>query len=108
VGTPPFTASTPEAILAAQVTEEPEPVAQLRPGVPPLLAQVIMKCLRKKPADRWQSAEEVLQQLEPLAMPSDAAPVTAAVPRSGWSGRRLLAVGATVPGGLGWAVVGGA
>jgi Tol biopolymer transport system component len=29
-----------------------------------------MKCLEKRPADRWQSAEELLAQLEPLATPS--------------------------------------
>jgi len=29
-----------------------------------------MKCLEKKAADRWQSAEELLPQLEALATPS--------------------------------------
>ena len=29
-----------------------------------------MRCLEKRPADRWQSADELLAQLEPLATPS--------------------------------------
>jgi Periplasmic component of the Tol biopolymer transport system len=29
-----------------------------------------MRCLEKRPADRWQTAEELLSQLEPLATPS--------------------------------------
>jgi TolB-like protein len=107
-GRPPFTAATPQAMLAAHVTAEPPPVAQLRAGVPPLLAQVIMQCLRKKPEDRWQSAEEVLQQLEPLATPSEAAPVKATVPHRGWPRERRLAVGVTAAVAIVGVVVGAA
>ncbi len=38
--------------------------------MPPALASLVMKCLEKKPADRWQSAEELRSQLEMLATPS--------------------------------------
>ncbi len=37
-----------------------------------------MKCLAKRPADRWQSGEELLTQLEPLATPSGGMQPTAA------------------------------
>jgi serine/threonine-protein kinase len=69
-GRAPFSATTAQEMLAAHVTAVPEPVERYRPTVSPALAQIIMKCLAKKPADRWQTAEEVLQHLEPLATPS--------------------------------------
>ncbi|MCH7476367.1 MAG: protein kinase, partial [Gemmatimonadetes bacterium] len=65
-GRPPFTGNTPQMILAAHVTEAPEPVTDHRPAVPPVLAQLVMRCLEKKPADRWQTTEELLAQLEGL------------------------------------------
>lgn len=79
-GRPPFTAPTPQAVLAAQVTQRPEPVTALRSSVPPALAALIMRCLEKKPADRWQTADEVLQQLEVMATPSGGTTPTAASP----------------------------
>jgi len=69
-GRAPFSATTAQEMLAAHVTAVPDPVERYRPMVSPELAAVVMKCLAKKPADRWQTAEEVLQHLEPLATPS--------------------------------------
>jgi serine/threonine-protein kinase len=39
-----------------------------------------MKALEKRPADRWQSAEEMLAQLEPLATPSGGMTPTSTAP----------------------------
>jgi Tol biopolymer transport system component len=69
-GRAPYAATTAQEMLAAHVTAEPEPVEKLRPAVSPALAAIVMKCLAKKPADRWQTAEEVLEHVEPLATPS--------------------------------------
>ncbi len=69
-GRPPFTGLTPQELLAAHVTQAPEPVERHRPGLSPALAQVLMRCLAKRPADRWQTAEELLAQLESLVTPS--------------------------------------
>src|SRR2546425_12319106 len=57
-------------MLAAQVTATPDPVTQHRDSVPPALANLIMRCLAKHPADRPQSAEELLAQLEAMATPT--------------------------------------
>jgi len=69
-GRPPFTGANQQAVLAAQVTEVPDPVTKYREAVPPELEQLVARCLEKKAADRWQSAEELLPQLEALATPS--------------------------------------
>lgn len=68
-GRPPFTGRSPQEILAAHVTTQPEPVSKVRATIPAALNDVVMKCLEKRPADRWQSAAELLSQLEPLMTP---------------------------------------
>lgn len=79
-GRPPFTGTTAAQILAAQVTKTPEPVAQHRSMVPAVVAAVVMRCLEKHPADRWQTADELLHQLEALATPSGGTMPEAAAP----------------------------
>ena len=69
-GRAPFSAMTAQEMLAAHVTAEPEPLERYRSTVSPALAAVVMKCLAKKPADRWQTADEVLVHLEPLVTPT--------------------------------------
>ncbi|MGQ0713406.1 MAG: serine/threonine-protein kinase [Gemmatimonadaceae bacterium] len=61
---PPFTYKRQEAMLAAHRTELPSPIALRRKGVPPWLAQLVMRLLEKRPADRPQSAEAVLRLLD--------------------------------------------
>jgi len=69
-GQTPFSGGTAQQLLAAQVTRAPEPIAARRPSIPPALAAAIMKCLEKRPADRYQAADELVAVLEPLATPS--------------------------------------
>ena len=63
----PFAAETAQGILSAHVLEAPKDIRELRPGTPVVLAEAIMRCLAKNPADRWQSADELLNQLELVA-----------------------------------------
>src|SRR2546427_10086502 len=63
-GRPPFSGVSPQSMLACQVSVTPEPVTQHRDSVPPALAALIMRCLAQHPADRPQSAEELVGQLE--------------------------------------------
>ncbi|MGK2935807.1 MAG: protein kinase domain-containing protein [Gemmatimonadaceae bacterium] len=77
-GSTPFSGRSPQAMLAAQVTETPDPVSKLRPTIPPMLADLVMWCLEKRPADRPQSAAEVMHELDALSTPSGGmAPTTA-------------------------------
>ena len=55
-GRPPFTAPTPQALLAAHITQTPDPVSRYRPAVPAQLNALVMRCLEKRAADRWQTA----------------------------------------------------
>ncbi|MGE5291035.1 MAG: protein kinase domain-containing protein [Micromonosporaceae bacterium] len=65
-GRPPFTALTPQAVMAAHVTQMPEPVTRHRPAVSASLNGLVMRCLAKNAADRWQSATELLPLLDAL------------------------------------------
>lgn len=86
-GQPPFVGATPQSVLAAHVTQAPDPVSNRRPGIPALLDAVIMRCLAKRPADRFQTAGELLAALEPFGTPSSGItptqtrPITAVKPR---------------------------
>jgi serine/threonine-protein kinase len=95
-GRPPFLGTTPQMILSAHMTDTPEPVTKYRKSVPPALEQLVMKCLEKKAADRWQSAEELLTQLEALATPSGGITPTGMVPVDRRVKRRWMIAGGAV------------
>jgi hypothetical protein len=81
-GTPPFTAPTVPQLLALHMTAEPQPLSQRRSSVPARLDALVLRCLRKHPADRFQSAREIVAELDRLlAMGAvlDAAPREARV-----------------------------
>jgi eukaryotic-like serine/threonine-protein kinase len=65
-GRRPFTGNTPQAVVAAQMTETPVDLRTHRPGVPDGLAHLVMRALERRPADRWQTAGEMLARLEPF------------------------------------------
>jgi tRNA A-37 threonylcarbamoyl transferase component Bud32 len=96
-GAPPFTGPSPQAVLAAHVVEEPQPVERRRPAVPPMLASLVRNCLAKRPADRPQAAAEVLNALDAIATPTGGtAPTTALLPAAGREAdraRRLPLIG---------------
>ena len=69
-GRTPFVTGTLQAMLGAHVAARPDPVNQHRPAIPAELAALVMRCLEKHPADRWQSAAELLVRLDALATPS--------------------------------------
>jgi len=69
-GRPPFTGANPQAVLAAHVTEAPEPATRHRTTVPEALNGIVMRCLEKKPADRWQKADELIPHLDALLTPT--------------------------------------
>ena len=51
-----------DVIMSAALKPHPN-IAELRPGVSPVFAEIIDKCLAKKPAERWASAAEIRDKL---------------------------------------------
>jgi serine/threonine protein kinase len=66
-GEPPFVAATPQQVMGAHLTRAPQPLGERRASLPAALQQVVMRCLEKNPADRFQSAHEVLDRLETVS-----------------------------------------
>ncbi|HUR94330.1 MAG TPA: serine/threonine-protein kinase [Gemmatimonadales bacterium] len=69
-GHTPFPGLNPQQTLAAHVMQAPVPVGQQRQGLSPALEALVMRCLAKRPADRFQTADDIVAALEPLATPS--------------------------------------
>ncbi len=78
-GQPPFTGNNAQAVLAAHVTMTPATVTSHRPAVPPALEMLVMRCLEKHAADRWQRANELLPTLNSLLTPTGGTQPTSAV-----------------------------
>ncbi|WP_411278677.1 protein kinase domain-containing protein [Gemmatimonas sp.] len=66
-GHAPFSGSSAQQIVAAHLTRTPEAIAAVRPNVPAALAQLVMRCLEKSPADRVQSADEILRIIDSMS-----------------------------------------
>ncbi len=70
-GTPPFTGDGPQQILMAHVLDDPAPLGPRRSDAPPALVALLHRALAKRREDRWDSAEAMVERLEPLATPSN-------------------------------------
>lgn len=89
-GSPPFAGRSPQQLLAAHVNDKPESLQARRSNAPAPLVRLVMRCLEKRPADRPQTAHEIVHELDVLSTPSGGLPpVFAARPR-------LLAVGSAI------------
>ena len=111
-GRPPFAGMTTHQMLAAHAQSPPPPLGPLRPDVPPEIIHLVTKCLAKDPANRWQSADEMLRVLEGIR-PSDpnvsvanghrTGGVVASAPRKAWRWLSVISViGALAVVGVWW------
>ena len=59
-----FDGDTATRVRVAILGHEPPPIASLQPLVPPAVDEVVRRCLAKDPAERWQTADEVVRELQ--------------------------------------------
>ena len=65
-GRSPFAATTSSDVLAAILDRDPAPLARFSPQAPPELQRIITKALRKDREQRYQSAKDLLNDLQAL------------------------------------------
>jgi hypothetical protein len=63
-GAPPFEGETSQEIVAKHIADAPPAPITVNPRVPGWLSDLVVRCLAKKPAERFQSAAEMLGALE--------------------------------------------
>ncbi len=65
----PFHSDTPIGMLMAQISMPPRMPSDIKPGlnIPDEVSDVLLKCLEKNPADRYQSADELIEALDGVA-----------------------------------------
>src|SRR6202020_80888 len=64
VGRPPFTGDSPVAIAYQHVRENPILPSPLDPALPPWADAIVLKAMEKDPADRYQSAGEMRNDIQ--------------------------------------------
>ena len=62
-GQVPFQGDDAISVALKQVNEQPKPPSQLNPAVDPSLESIILKCMQKNPAERFQTADELYRTL---------------------------------------------
>jgi Tol biopolymer transport system component len=100
-----FEASGRASLIAAIVERDPAPISSIQPLVPPALERIVSVCLRKDPAERWQTAHDVRLGLEWAAQAGSAAGIPAPVTvkrknreRLAWAAAAVLLVAALATG----------
>jgi serine/threonine protein kinase/tetratricopeptide (TPR) repeat protein len=68
-GEQPFAGTTAADTLAAILTRDPRPLADRQPDVPAALDVVVLRCLEKRPEDRFDTARDVAFALAAAAQP---------------------------------------
>ena len=76
----PIVGSTPYEVMMGHLQQIPPPPHELAPQIPPALSLAVMRSLSKDPEQRFATAEEFLQAIDPGAAPRPQQPAPAAVP----------------------------
>jgi hypothetical protein len=63
-GTPPFRGESPASIAAAILATPPPALSSVRSGIPPSVDRLVAACLAREPDERWQSAADLVRELD--------------------------------------------
>jgi len=66
-GRPPFLGDNAMAVMVAHARDPVTPPSQIRADIPPDLERIVLRCLAKKPADRYPDTPSLAQDLEACA-----------------------------------------
>jgi serine/threonine-protein kinase len=66
-GRPPFVGESVMHVASKIFNDAPTPLIELRPELPPELCAVVMRCLRKRPEDRFPDVSALANALAPFA-----------------------------------------
>jgi eukaryotic-like serine/threonine-protein kinase len=69
-GKPPFGGESTADVFAALLRENPLPVSKANPAMPKALDPIVARLLAKDPAQRYASAEQLLEDLDRFAVPA--------------------------------------
>jgi serine/threonine protein kinase len=82
-GVPPFDGSSVAAVCAQILTTDPVEPSRRNPALPSGLDHIVMRCLSKKPEDRYPSGDALAASLYPLARRAPVPPPPSSI--SWWS-----------------------
>src|SRR3954468_6294403 len=88
-GAPPFGAGDPLGLSHDHLARVPVPPAQVNPAVPVVLSKIVLRLLEKEPDRRYQTAEDLVFDLERLR--DDGAQAAGGLPTGAHDRPRLLA-----------------
>jgi cytochrome c peroxidase len=95
----PFEAEAMPELVLKVVTEPPQSLAALRPDLPKSMLEVVDRCLKKDPAERFANAAELAMALEPLAPPESRVTVERARMAMGATSRAPVVTSSTLASG---------
>lgn len=90
-GTPPFDGESMAEVIALILQNQPRPLGEWRPDLPHGFAEVVAKCMRSKPADRYHDLAELAAALAPFGTKADHARAESIARVLGHEGARVQA-----------------
>ncbi|HXH63043.1 MAG TPA: serine/threonine-protein kinase, partial [Gemmatimonadales bacterium] len=91
-GRVPFHGESVQSVLLMHISAPPPEIQSLRPDTPPALSKLVMRCLAKRPQERWSSSAELAGALSGASPPASIS--SWRLPRPAWLTARRAGIGA--------------
>jgi TolB-like protein/Tfp pilus assembly protein PilF len=85
-GTRPFSGDSAAALMSSILRDRPRPLIELRTDLPEGVGRLVARCLEKAPANRVQSAQDILSELKELRRAWESGAARLAAPGRSGSG----------------------